>query len=413
MQQFFIDNRKNILKEIQNKSIIVLFAGKAPIQRGDQFYPFSPDRNFYYLTGIDKQNLIFLALKNDENIEEYIFIERYDEVKAKWDGKTINEKEVAEISGIKNVKFLDEFNQVFSKLLFQNLIENLYLDLENRYLSYYTPAFEFSKTAKENYPYINIKNVYGLIGNFRLLKLEQEIEKMQKAIDITKCGIENILKNAKPNMMEYEIEAYFDFELKRNGVKDKAFPTILAGGKNATTLHYGDNNCKVKDGSLVLIDLGATYGYYSADISRTFPINGKFTQRQKEIYNIVLEGQKKVMEAIKPGVYKKRLNEILIEYYQVELKKIGLIKEDCEVSKYYYHNVGHFLGLETHDICGTDFEILKAGMVITVEPGLYIPEEEIGIRIEDDILVTETGYKNLSKDIIKTVDEIEAFMQGL
>ncbi|MDE6182597.1 MAG: Xaa-Pro dipeptidase, partial [Eubacteriales bacterium] len=265
---------------------------------------------------------------------------------------------------------------------------------------------------KENYPYANIKNVYNIIGNFRLLKTETEIETMKKAINITKQGIESILKNAKPNMMEYEIEAYFDFELKRNGVKEKAFSTILASGKNATVLHYGDNNSKAKDGSLVLIDLGASYGYYSADISRTFPVNGKYTERQKELYNIVLEGQKKVIESIKPGLPIKRLNEILIEYYQVELKKIGLIKEDSEVSKYYYHNVGHALGLETHDITGTDYEILKEGMVITVEPGLYIAEEEIGIRIEDDILVTKTGYENLSKDIIKTVEEIEAFMQG-
>lgn len=412
MQQFFIDNRKKVLEKLEDKSVMVLFAGKAPNKRGDQFYHFAPDRNFYYLTGIDKQKLIFLALKDKEKTEEYIFIERYDEVKAKWDGKTITEEEAKEISGIENIKFLDEFEEIFSKIFFKDIIENLYLDLENRYLSKNTDAFEFAKIAKENYPYANIKNIYNIIGNFRLLKTETEIETMKKAIDITRQGIESILKNAKPNMMEYEIEAYFDFELKRNGIKEKAFSTILASGKNATVLHYGDNNSKAEDGSLVLIDLGASYGYYSADISRTFPINGKYTERQKELYNIVLEGQRKVIEAIKPGVPTKRLNEILIEYYQIELKRIGLIKEDNEVSKYYYHNVGHALGLETHDITGTDFETLKEGMVITVEPGLYIAEESIGIRIEDDILVTKTGYENLSKDIIKTVDEIEAFMQG-
>lgn len=412
MQKFFIDNRKKVLEKLEDKSVMVLFAGKAPIKRGDQYYSFTPDRNFYYLTGIDKQKLIFLALKDKEKTEEYIFIERYDEVKAKWDGETITEEEAEKFSGIKNVKFLDEFEQVFSKIFFKDIIENLYLDLENRYLTKNTDAFEFAKIAKENYPYVNIKNIYNIIGNFRLLKTETEIDTMKKAIDITRKGIESILKNAKPDMMEYEIEAYFDFELKRNGIKENAFSTILASGKNATVLHYGDNNSKAKDGSLVLIDLGASYGYYSADISRTFPINGKYSERQKELYNIVLEGQKRVIESIKPGVPVKRLNEILIEYYQTELKKIGLIEEDSEVSNYYYHNVGHFLGLETHDISGTDCEILKEGMVITVEPGLYIAEEEIGIRIEDDILVTATGYENLSKNIIKTVEEIEAFMQG-
>lgn len=413
MKQFYIDTRAKVFDKLENKSIVVLFAGKAPIQRGDQYYSFAPDRNFYYLTGIDKPKLIFLALKDGENIDEYLFIERYDEIKAKWEGKTITEEEAKETSGIENIKFLDEFEQIFSRLFFRASIQNLYLDLENRYFNPYTDAFNFAKVARENYPYANIKNIYEIISNFRLLKTDEELCNMRKAIDITRQGIETMLKNSKPNIMEYELEAYFDFELKRNGVKDKAFSTILASGSNATVLHYGDNNCKAEDGNLVLIDLGASYGYYSADISRTFPVNGKYTERQKQLYNIVLEGQRKVIEAIKPELPMKRLNEILIEHYQVELKKIGLIKEDKEVQKYYYHNVGHFLGLETHDVSGTEGTILKPGMVITVEPGLYIAEEGIGIRIEDDILVTETGYENLSKDIIKTVEEIENFMQNI
>lgn len=412
MQQFFINNRKKVLDKLEDKSALVLFAGKAPIRRGDQYYGFTPDRNFYYLTGIDQPKIIFLALKNGEQTEEYIFIERYDEIKAKWDGATITEEKAKEASGIDNIKWLDEFDQIFSKSFFKGFIQNLYLDLENRYLNPWTDAFQFAESARKNYPYANIKNVYNIIGNFRFLKTDQEIENIRKAISITKDGIESILKNAKPNMMEYEIEAYFDFELRKNGVRDYAFPTILASGKNATVLHYVENNCKAEDGDLILIDLGASYGYYSADISRTFPVNGKYTERQKQLYNIVLEGQRRVIEAVKPELPIKRLNEILIEYYQEELKKIGLIKEDSELVNYYYHGVGHSLGLETHDITGDDCEILKPGMVITVEPGLYIAEEGIGIRIEDDILVTETGYENLSKDIIKTVDEIEAFMQG-
>ena len=234
---------------------------------------------------------------------------------------------------------------------------------------------------------------------------------MKKAIQITKQGIENIFKNANPNMMEYELEACFDYEIKRNGAKDKAFNTILAGGKNATVLHYNENNQKINDGDLVLLDLGASFGYYSADISRTFPICGKFSQRQKQLYNIVLEAQQKVIDAIKPGLPFKRLNEIVIEHYETELLKIGLIKDKEEVKNYYYHGVSHFLGLDTHDV--TDgIQELKEGMVITVEPGLYIAEEGIGIRIEDDVLVTKDGAENLSKDIIKTVDQIENFFNN-
>lgn len=414
MQNFYIKNREKVLQVLDEKSFVCLFSGKAMPKTGDQFFPFEPNRNFYYMTGIDKPHIIYTAFKNGEKIEEILFIERYDELKAKWDGRALNEEEVIKISGVEKVKFLDEFEAYVSNILFRYSIENLYLDLENRYLDDSRESFKYSKIFKNNYPYINIKNIYDIIGEQRLIKTEEEVLNIKSALKITKSGIENILKNAKPNVMEYELEACFDYEIKKCGSKDKAFNTIIASGKNATILHYGENNCKVEDGYLVLIDLGATYKYYNSDISRTFPINGKFTDRQKLFYNIVLDTQKKVIEAIKPGLPFKRLNEIVIENYETELMKIGLIKNKEEVSKYYYHGVSHYLGLDTHDVSRellTDGG-LKEGMVITVEPGLYIAEEGIGIRIEDDILVTKTGYENLSKDIIKSVEEIENFFEN-
>lgn len=415
MENFFENSRKKIINSLkEERFMIILFSGKAQHKTCDQFFPFEPNRNFYYMTGIDKPHIIYMATKNGENIDETLFIERYDELKAKWDGASIGEEKAKNISGIENIKYLDEFELAFSNSMFRNNIENVYLDLENRYLNNSKCSFKQANIIKENYPYANIKNIYNNIGYCRLFKEDEEIENLKKAIEITKQGIENIWKNAKPNIMEYELEACFDYEIKRNGSKDKAFNTILASGSNATVLHYGENNDKINDGELVLIDLGATYNYYNADITRTFPVNGKFSERQKQLYNIVLEGQRKVIEAIKPGLPFKRLNEILIEYYEEELKKIGLIKDKSEVSKYYYHGVSHYLGLDTHDVSrdlGTDGG-LKKGMVITVEPGLYIAEEGIGIRIEDDILVTETGHENLSKDIIKTVEDIENFFKN-
>lgn len=411
----FKDNRKKVINSLkEDKAMVILFAGKAQHKTCDQFFPFEPNRNFYYMTGIDKPHIIYIAIKNGENIDETLFIERYDELKAKWDGAVIGEEEAKNISSIENIKYLDEFSATFSNLVFRNSIETIYLDLENRYLDNNKDSFKQANIIKENYPYITIKNIYNDLGYFRLFKTEEEVENLRKAIAITKKGIENIWNNTKPNIMEYELEGCFDYEIKRNGSKDKAFNTILASGSNATVLHYGENNDKINDGELILIDLGATYKYYNADISRTFPANGKFTDRQKQIYNIVLEGQRKVIEAIKPGLPFKRLNEILIEHYEEELTKIGLIKDKSEISKYYYHGVSHYLGLDTHDVSrdlGTD-GWLKPGMVITVEPGLYIAEEGIGIRIEDDILVTETDYENLSKDIIKTVEEIENFFEN-
>jgi Xaa-Pro aminopeptidase len=220
-----------------------------------------------------------------------------------------------------------------------------------------------------------------------------------------------MMKNSKAGMYEYELEAYFDFELKRNGVKDKAFTTITASGKNGTVLHYSENSRKTAENELVLVDCGATYKYYSGDITRTFPVNGKFTDEQRLFYNIVLEGQKKVISAVREGIEYKSLNDILKKHYAVELKKCGLIKEDSEVSKYYYHSVSHQLGLETHDAGRRNCGVLKAGMVITVEPGLYIAEKSIGIRIEDNVLVTKDGCEVLSADIVKEIDDIEKLMK--
>lgn len=233
---------------------------------------------------------------------------------------------------------------------------------------------------------------------------------MRRAMDITRLGIEEMMKQAKPGMKEYEIEANFDYILAKNGVRQKAFQTIAAGGVRGTILHYVENNQPVADGELILIDAGAQIDWYNGDISRTFPVNGKFTERQKLAYEIVLRGQEKVIAAIRPGVPFASLNELLKEHYFTELREIGLVETKEEVAKYYYHGVSHYLGAETHDIGRYMDRMLQPGMVLTVEPGLYIEEWEIGIRIEDDVLVTEEGCEVMTAAMIKSVEEIEAFM---
>ncbi len=411
-RKFFENNRKKLYNVMKDNSIAVLFSGKAPKKLGDENYAFTPLRNFYYMTGLDKQNMTVVLYKNGDICETTVFIERYDEVKAKWVGAVMLPDEVTEISGISNVSYLDEFDEIFASIMFNKRIENVYMDFENRDFVTVGNAFDLSERIGKNYPYINFINVHNIIAEFRMIKEDCEIEKIEKAIDITKKGIYAMMSNSRAGMMEYEIEAYFDFELKSNGVKDFAFKSITASGKNGTVLHYSDNNCKTDKNDLILCDVGAQWEYYNGDITRTFPVNGKFTPRQKEIYNIVLEGQRKVIDAIKPGLEFKKLNEILKEHYAVELKKIGLISSDDDVSKYYYHGVSHMLGLETHDVGRHNEGLLQEGMVFTVEPGLYIVEEKIGIRIEDNIVVTSNGCRVLSKDIIRTVDEIESFMAG-
>ena len=217
-------------------------------------------------------------------------------------------------------------------------------------------------------------------------------------------------KNIKPGMREYEVESYFDFEIKRNGASNHAFSTICASGKNATVLHYEDNNQICNNGDLILFDLGAEYNYYCSDISRTIPINGKFTNRQKEIYQIVLNTLKKVQESAKPGLTLRDLNDIAKSELAKGCIKIGLIKNEDEISKYYFHSVSHSLGLDTHDVWVLDSK-LENGCVITNEPGLYIEEEGIGIRLENDLLITDNGCENLSIDIPIEIEEIESLMK--
>ncbi len=408
---FFITNRQKLASRLPENSAAVIFSGKAPLKRGDEYYPFSPDRNFYYLTDIARENCILVMMKTAYDVHQTLFIPRDNGVLAKWVGANMTEQEATALSGITDIRPIDAFAEDFASMLFSNPLTTLALDLEHRqWDDAPSPALRFAAQCRKKYPAFTYLNLYPIFSDLRLIKEPLEIARMRKAMDITRQGIEAMMANAKAGMHEYEIEAYFDFTLLQNGVRNKAFSTIAAAGKRGTILHYTENNGKTADGDLLLVDCGAQVDWYNGDISRTFPVNGKFTEQQKLVYHIVLDGQQKVIDAIRPGLPFARLNEILKEHYLIALQKIGLAKTMADVQKYYYHGVSHYLGAETHDIGRYTERTLKAGMVLTVEPGLYIEEWGIGIRIEDDVLVTENGCEVMTKDMIKTVEEIEAFM---
>jgi Xaa-Pro aminopeptidase len=412
-KEFFIRNRKKFLEKVQDDSVAIFFAGSPPQKSADEDYNFTPNRNFYYLTGIDKENVILVLSKSDNKEDALLFIEKSDPIRAKWVGEKIETGTANEISGIESIKYIDEFEEELHSILHKDYskVVNLYFDFERiKFGGPITETEGFSERISRKYPYLEIKNAYPIICKLRTIKYKEEVELIKKAIEITDEGIKNIMSNSAPGMMEYEIEAYFDFTLKSKGIKDFAFRTIAAAGGNATVLHYGENNCIAMDNDLILFDLGAQYKYYNADITRTFPVNGKFTRRQKEIYEIVLKAQRAVIEMIKPGIPFKVLNEKCKEVLANECIKIGLINNEEEISKYYYHGVSHNLGLDTHDVGSREIE-LEQGMVLTVEPGLYIEAEKIGIRIEDNVVVTAYGHEVLSAYIMKTVEEIENFMK--
>lgn len=412
-KEFFKNNRQKLIEEIKDNSIIVLFAGNAPKKSRDENYPFTPNRNFYYFTGINEEGPILILSKIKGIVNERLFIKEIDEERERWVGKSIRSNEAEEISAVKNIDYLGNFKEYLNRV-FSELEEiNLYLDMErDSFYELETIGENFSEEVKKRYPFVRIKNIFPKIIPLRMVKSEEEIKEMKKAIEITIKGVESLMKNAKAGMKEYELEAYYEFVCRSNGIKDYAFKTIAAAGKNATILHYVDNNSEIKDGDLILFDLGAQNNYYNADITRTFPVNGVFSERQKEVYNAVLRVNERVIKTIKPGLEYKELNKMATEWIAEECINLGLIKDKKEVSKYYWHSIGHSLGLDTHDISNKDRNtIFKEGMVWTVEPGIYIEEESIGIRIEDDVLITSDGVQVLTKDMIKTVEDIEEFMK--
>lgn len=416
-KEFFINNRKKLVEGLKDKSIYLIHSGMEFQKTADENYPFTINRNFYYLTGIKQSNVILMIIKSVKEYKEYLFIEENDEVLVKWVGAKLYIDEAKEISGVENLKYISSFDD----FLFFSLnpsrknyeeIENVYLDLERRQgLDYNTWAQNFSLEIKHKYPELKILNAYSNVVKLRQVKQECEIEKIKESISVTRYALENVLKNIKVGQYEYQCETFYDSYIKWHGQRDYAFKTICASGKNATILHYTDNNSLIKNNDLVLFDLGCQTDLYISDISRTYPANAKFTERQKEIYEIVLNCNKKCIEFLKPGVTWKEYNDYANSLLIEGLKRIGLIKEDKELLKYYWHSIGHSIGLDTHDpsIASMAF---KEGMLTTVEPGLYLEEEGIGIRIEDNVLITKDGCINLSKDIIKEIDDIEEFMKN-
>ena len=415
MKEIYIARRKQLLEDKKANTVVVIYSGFAPMKSQDESYPFSVDRNFFYLTGIERENMILVMRKNYlGEYSENLFIEPYDEVLAKWVGGRMRGEEATAISGVESVAdvgdFADRLNAIveysrgLGKLTFWLDLWRYHKDQAD------TPAHTLAKTLQSKYPAVAIEDINGDMAAMRAVKGEEEIACMRKAQEHTRIAIEEMMRYAKPGMNERELEGTFDFALMKQGVRDHAFPSIFAGGKRATTLHYNENDQIVNDGELFLIDLGSAYGNYCADISRTFPVNGKFTDRQKELYNTVLEAQRIVIANAKPGLTTRDLNQMVIDYYETRLDDLGLRKDGKTVRDYYYHGVSHQLGLDTHDICTERERTLKPGMVITVEPGLYVEEESIGIRIENDVLITEDGCIDLSVAIPRSVEEIEAIM---
>ncbi|MFA9423513.1 MAG: aminopeptidase P family protein, partial [Sedimentibacter sp.] len=404
-KNFFISNRSKLAEKMEDYSTAVFFSGKAPRESADQEYYFSVDRNFFYLTGIDREDMVLVINKIAGKATETLYIPPVDEYYEKWFGIIMRKEEAVETSGIKTIENRNEFMTQFAKKLSaSDRPDHVYIfsyitDKDEPYDSYRSLAH----WIRNQYPGVTIKSSLDIMTELRSTKSEEEVEEIKTAIGYTKEALEFVMKNLRPGKYEYQVKADFEYQIMQKGSKP-SFITIGASGKNAVILHYVELKQKMEDGSMILLDLGALSNNYASDITRTYPANGKFTQRQKDIYNIVLEAQNVTKEAMHVGASEGAVNDAVKAHFAKGLRSLKLIKDDSEVEKYYYHNIGHPLGLDVHDLRRRD-KIMQENNVYTIEPGLYIKEEGIGIRIEDDVWVTKNGIINLSSDIIKTVND--------
>lgn len=404
---------KNLLKHLDDHSFALFSSGYAPKKSADQHYHYEVNRNFYYLTGIDQAHSYLLIIKGLE-VKTILFIERRSPQRILWDGDVLSFEKAKEISGVDVVLSNTELDTFIGSIL-SNTRQAVYGKLHEVYFDFQGGfgvkefSEEYSQKLNKSFPYLNMKDLSLELSNLRSVKDESEVEHIKEAIKITNEGINLMMKHAKAGMIEHEIEAYFDFTMKKHGVKP-SFHTIAASGANGCVLHYDKNNKETKDNELILFDLGVFKNNYASDISRTFPVNAKFTKAQKAYYQLVLDCNKLCIDYVKPGITWKELNEYAKDILSEGLIKLGKIKTKEELINYYYHSIGHFLGLDVHDV-GDYTKPLKEGQILTIEPGLYIKDENIGIRIEDNVLITKDGCINLSSEIIKEIKDIENFMK--
>lgn len=420
MNQYFtekemLSRREKLFAKMEDFSVLVLFSGVEKKSSADANYNFVINKNFYYLTQIEQPDSMFVMVKTPTSRETYLFISPYDETKEKWTGKLLTADEAREISRVDNILLNSTFDPKLD-ILINSIKEmhgdncNVYIDLDDELkIAARTTTKEFKDSIQNRYDNIVIFNAYNLIIDLRMVKSYEEINRIEQAIMYTKSGIDSVMQEIKPDMFEYELLAEFEYTLRKKYNTKVSFDTIAASGRNAAILHYPTPNDVLKDGDLMLFDLGAQCSNYCADVSRTFPINGKYSDFQLKLYNEVLKANEIVIMSVVPGVTIAELQQIAIRSLSKSLIDLGLIQKEEDYIKYYFHNVSHHLGLDTHDPSFRD-RPLEPGNIITVEPGLYIKELGIGIRIEDDILVTKTGNMNLTISIPKNAAEIERLL---
>jgi Xaa-Pro aminopeptidase len=421
--QTFVKNRQRFIAEMQPNSIAIINSNDELPTNGDALHKFHQNADLYWLTGIEQEDsMVILYPDNpDPKYREVLVLVRPNELKEKWDGHRLRKDEALAISGISTVVWLDTLEGLLQPWVHE--ATNIYLNSnENNRKSNYVPVrdYRYAAELRERYPLHNYLRAAVIFKKLRAVKTPEEIKIMQQAMDITETTFRRLLKFIRPGVWEHEIHAEILHEFLRNRAEGEAYSSILASGDRARTLHYVSNNQECKDGELILMDFGAAYGGYNADLTRTVPVNGKFTARQRQVYDACLHLHNYAKSILKPGLTIGKYHEMVGIEAGKEFVKLGLLTEsdiknqDPEVPayrKYLYHGISHHLGVDVHDLGPSFFQPIPENAVLTVEPGIYIEEEQMGVRIENNIWLTANGNVDLMKNIPITAEEIEALMK--
>ena len=417
-------NRKRFMRKMQPDSIAIFHSNDLMPRSGDTYYPFRQNSGLFYLSGLDQEESVLVLFPDciKEGFQEVAFIKRTDETIAIWEGEKYTKEKAREISGIERIYWLDEMDAILHELIL--LSKRIYLNL-NEHDRFQTPVssrdLRFVRQLQDSYPLHKFHRAQPILKKLVMVKSPTEVALIQHAANITGQAFQRVMNFTRPGVMEYEIEAEIIHEFIRSGANGHAYDPIVASGANTCVLHYGANNQRCKEGDLLLLDFGAEYANYAADLSRTIPINGQFTERQKAIYNAVLHTMKEAKQMLVPGTTLEEYHKEVGKIMESELLGLGLlsqtdIKNQDEqhpaYKRYFMHGTSHHLGLDVHDLSNR-YDPIQAGMVFTCEPGIYIREENIGIRLENDILVTDDGPIDLMENIPIEAEAIEEVMNGV
>jgi len=411
-KSFYTKNRQTLYETIPDRAMFIIFSGLPSHKSADEEFRFFANRNFVYLTGIDEPDCIMMARRVNGAIQETLYIRDPNEEVEKWTGRRIRPNEATDCSGIINVALRSTFDAEFNKFANDTYYDSVYLCIEGNPAQAKTDQNNFfRRNVLKKYPNLGIANAFSQIASQRMIKTPEEIDNIKKAISITHEGILAMMKKCKYATNEMDLFAEFMYVIHKHGAVESAFKPIISCGDNNFYLHYETPTGKLIDGALCLTDVGARVDFCSVDISRVFPRNGKFSEKQRKLYNIALEINDEVTETIKEGMLVKDIDELNRNLTFPRLKAEGILSDVSDLDKYVWHKCSHHIGFDVHDV-GTYEVPLEEGMFFSMDMGLYVPEWGIGMRIEDDVLMTSGALTNMSIDIPRTIDNIEMTING-